>query len=67
MSGTEGRFECVPIPESGPTRSDADVPTYGGLDLPTDASRIADTSVHLDPTFAGVHGSAAYTCGDPQT
>jgi hypothetical protein len=61
----DGSFEYVPIPESEPTRADADVPTYGGLDLRTDVSAVAETPVHLDPTFAGVHGSATYTYGDP--
>ena len=61
----DGRFEYVPIPEAEPTRPDADVPTYGELDLRVDVSRVADTPVHLDPTFAGVHGSTAYTYGDP--
>jgi hypothetical protein len=61
----DGSFEYVPIPESEPTRADADVPTYGDLDLRTDVSAVAETPVHLDPTFAGVHGSTAYTYGDP--
>ncbi|MFQ3285393.1 MAG: hypothetical protein ACI9TI_002191 [Natronomonas sp.] len=62
---TDGRFEYVPIPESEPTRPDVDVPTYKQLDLQIDVSQVADTAVHLDPTFAGVHGSSAYTYGDP--
>ena len=61
----DGRFEYVPIPETEPTREDADVPTYGDLDLSVDVSGVADTPVHLDPTFAGVHGCEAYTYGDP--
>ena len=61
----DGRFEYIPIPESEPTRPDADVPTYGELALETDVSAVADTPVHLDPTFAGVHGSSSYTYGDP--
>jgi len=61
----DGRFEYVPIPESEPTRPDADVPTYGELDLGTDVSAVADTPVHLDPAFAGVHGSSSHTYGDP--
>lgn len=61
----DGRFEYVPIPESEPTRSDASVPTYADLDLTIDVSEVADVPVHLDPTFAGVHGATAYTYGDP--
>ena len=61
----DGRFEYIPIPESEPTHPDADVPTYGELNLETDVSAVADTPVHLDPTFAGVHGSSSYTYGDP--
>jgi len=61
----DGTFEYVPIPESAPTRSGADVPTYGELGLSTDVEGVADTPVHLDPTFAGVHGCSAYTYGDP--
>ena len=60
-----GRFEYVPIPEEAPTRSDAGVPTYADLDLETDVSDVADRPVHLDPTFAGVHGCRRYTYGDP--
>jgi hypothetical protein len=60
-----GRFEYVPIPESEPTREDADVPTYGDLELGVDASGVADRPVHLDPTFAGIHGCERYTYGDP--
>ena len=63
----DGRFEYVPIPESEPTRPDADVPTYGALGLATDVSGVADVPVHLDPTFAGVHGCSAYTYGDPHS
>lgn len=61
----DGTFEYVPIPESAPTRPEADVPTYDELDLRVDVSDVADTPVHLDPTFAGVHGCSAYTYGDP--
>jgi hypothetical protein len=61
----DGRFEYVPIPEIEPTRADADVPTYGDLDLDVDASAVADRPVHLDPTFAGHHGCERYTYGDP--
>ena len=63
----DGRFEYVPIPEPEPTRADADVPTYADLDLSdrVDVSAVADEPVHLDPTFAGVHGSERYTYGDP--
>ena len=61
----DGRFEYVPIPESEPTRPDASVPTYADLDLDMDVGSVADTPVHLDPTFAGVHGCRSYTYGDP--
>ena len=61
----DGRFGYVPIPESEPIRADAEVPTYGDLDLAVDASAVADRPVHLDPTFAGVHGCDSYTYGDP--
>lgn len=61
----DGTFEYIPIPESEPTRTDADVPTYGELDLRTDVRSVAETPVHLDPTFAGVHGCTSYTYGDP--
>ncbi|MFT4904619.1 MAG: hypothetical protein ACI8UR_001180 [Natronomonas sp.] len=61
----DGRFEYIPIPEPAPTREDADVPTYADLDLRTDVTDIADRPVHLDPTFAGVHGCENYTYGDP--
>ena len=61
----DGRFGYVPIPESEPIRADAEVPTYGDLDLAVDASAVADRPVHLDPTFAGVHGCDRYTYGDP--
>lgn len=61
----DGRFEYVPIPESAPTRADAEIPTYGDLELSVDVSSVADTAVHLDPTFAGIHGCNRYTYGDP--
>lgn len=61
----DGTFEYIPIPETEPIRSDASVPTYGTLNLQTDVSDVADTPVHLDPTFAGVHGSSTHTYGDP--
>ena len=61
----DGRFEYIPIPESASVRADADVPTYGDLDLETDVTDVSDRPVHLDPTFAGVHGSRSYTYGDP--
>ena len=61
----DGRFEYVPIPESEPTRDGADVPTYGDLDLSVDVTPVAETPVHLDPTFEGVHGCDRYTYGDP--
>jgi hypothetical protein len=59
----DGRFEYVPIPEREPT-SDP-VPTYADLDLSLDVPpELLETPVHLDPEFAGVHGSEAYTYGD---
>ena len=61
----DGRFEYVPIPESEPTREDANVPTYDDLDLSIDVTPVAETPVHLDPTFEGVHGCDRYTYGDP--
>ena len=61
----DGCFEYVPIPESEPTREDADVPTYDDLDLSIDVTSVAETPVHLDPTFEGVHGCDRYTYGDP--
>ena len=63
--GADGRFEYVPIPESEPTREDADVPTYADLDLSVGVAPVADRPVHLDPTFDGVHGCDRYTYGDP--
>jgi hypothetical protein len=61
----DGSFEYVPIPESEPIRADTEVPTYADLELETDVGDAADRPVHLDPTFAGVHGCTAYTYGDP--
>ncbi|MFB6256122.1 MAG: hypothetical protein ABEH58_05235 [Haloplanus sp.] len=60
----DGRFAYVPIPEREPTGGA--VPTYGDLSfrLPVDTSDVADRPVHLDPAFAGVHGSTTYTYGD---
>ena len=63
--GADGRFEYVPIPESESTRDGVDVPTYGDLDLSIDVTPVAETPVHLDPTFEGVHGCDCYTYGDP--
>jgi len=61
----DGRFEYVPIPEREPVAEGASVPTYADLDLsfPVPES-VADRAVHLDPSFAGVHGAAATTYGD---
>ncbi len=61
----DGRFEYIPIPESATVRPEADVPTYGELDLRTDVTEVSDRPVHLDPTFAGVHGCTSFTYGDP--
>ncbi|WP_049937931.1 Nmad3 family putative nucleotide modification protein [Haloplanus natans] len=60
----DGRFAYVPIPEREPTGEA--VPTYGDLSfrLPVDTSDVADRRVHLDPEFAGVHGSTTHTYGD---
>jgi hypothetical protein len=60
----DGRFAYVPIPEREPTAEP--VPTYGDLTFPlgVDVSAVADRRVHLDPEFAGVHGSTTYTYGD---
>ncbi|PSQ17579.1 hypothetical protein BRD00_07730 [Halobacteriales archaeon QS_8_69_26] len=63
----DGRFVYVPIPEREPTREDVAVPTYGDLEfsLPVDTpGDLADRRVHLDPEFAGHHGSREYTYGD---
>lgn len=62
----DGDFCFLPIPEREPTT--APVPTYG--DLAPDLScpvpdRVADTPVHLDPSFAGYPRCEAYTYGDP--
>jgi len=58
------RFAYVPIPERKPT--DDPVPTYADLDVPldVDVSSVADRRVHLDPEFAGLYGSTAFTYGD---
>ena len=60
----DGRFAYVPIPEREPVADP--VPTYADLSfpLPVDVREVADRPVHLDPEFAGVHGSTAYTYGD---
>jgi len=60
----DGRFAYVPIPEREPTADP--VPTYGDLSFPldVDVSEVADRRVHLDPEFAGVHGSTTSTYGD---
>lgn len=59
----DGTFEYVPIPERKPTREP--VPTYDDLDLRTSIPPdVADRRVHLDPEFAGVHGSERWTYGD---
>ncbi|GAB6860674.1 hypothetical protein ACFR97_07925 [Haloplanus litoreus] len=58
------RFAYVPIPEREPTADP--VPTYADLDVPldVDVSNVSDRRVHLDPEFAGLYGSTAYTYGD---
>ena len=62
----DGSFTFLPIPEAEPTREP--VPTYGDLapsldvDLP---AAVADTPVHLDPTFASYPQCEDYTYGDP--
>lgn len=61
----DGTFEYIPIPETEPIRPEATVPTYGDLTLQTDVGDVSGTPVHLDPTFAGVHGSSTCTYGDP--
>ncbi|MFB6103153.1 MAG: hypothetical protein ABEJ73_11385 [Haloplanus sp.] len=60
----DGRFAYVPIPEREPTADP--VPTYGDLSfrLPLDVGDVTDRRVHLDPAFAGVHGSTTATYGD---
>jgi hypothetical protein len=60
----DGRFAYVPIPEREPTAEP--VPTYDDLSVPlgVDVSGVAGRRVHLDPEFAGVYGSTAYTYGD---
>ena len=60
----DGRFAYVPIPEREPTAEP--VPTYGDLSFPldVDVTGVADRRVHLDPEFAGVHGSTTDTYGD---
>lgn len=63
----DGRFAYVPIPEREPTREDATVPTYDDLrfEVPVDVpDELADRRVHLDPEFAGHHGSREFTYGD---
>ncbi|MES3517384.1 MAG: hypothetical protein PPP58_06955 [Natronomonas sp.] len=60
----DGRFEYIPIPEVEEPRDDVTLPTYADLDLRTDTTDVDDTAVHLDPTFAGVHGCDRYTYGD---
>lgn len=63
----DGSFAYVPIPEREPLDPQArsSVPTYADLDLPVAVpAEYRDAAVHLDPSFAGVHGSTAYTYGD---
>ncbi|MFB6118244.1 hypothetical protein [Halosegnis sp.] len=62
----DGRFAFVPIPESEPTREP--VPTYGDLaaHLPVEIPEpLWETSVHLDPEFAGYPYCERHTYGDP--
>ncbi len=61
----DGTFEYVPIPEREPISEEVDVPTYADLDLEFEVPpEYADQLVHLDPTFAGLHGATHYTYGD---
>lgn len=60
----DGSFEFVPIPESEPTAEP--VPTYGDLPLSIDVpADLRETTVHLDPEFAGYGPGERYTYGDP--
>lgn len=60
----DGSFEYLPIPEAEPTTGP--VPTYADLDLGFDVpASVADTPVHLDPSFPDVHGRERATYGDP--
>lgn len=61
----DGTFEYVPIPETAPVKAGVNIPTYNDLTLSIDVTEVASRPVHLDPTFLGVHGSIAYTYGDP--
>ncbi|SEA38697.1 hypothetical protein SAMN04488065_2923 [Haloplanus vescus] len=60
----DGRFAYLPIPEREPVADE--VPTYGDLSpaIDVDLGEVADRPVHLDPEFAGVHGSTTDTYGD---
>ncbi|MFB6155466.1 MAG: hypothetical protein ABEJ22_06190 [Haloferacaceae archaeon] len=61
----DGRFEYLPIPER--ERTAEPVPTYADLaaeldvEIPPD---VADTPVHLDPSFAEYPTCSQYTYGD---
>lgn len=62
----DGPFTFVPIPESEPTSES--VPTYGDLasEVPIEVpTGLAETRVHLDPTFAEYPYCSDYTYGDP--
>ena len=61
----DGRFEYIPIPETGPISRD--VPTYGDLDRYLDTAipeALAETPVHLDPEFQEYPFCEQYTYGD---
>ena len=61
----DGSVVYVPIPEREPIRTDASVPTYADLNLRIDVpDDLSDRAVHLDPAFAGVHGSESFVYGD---
>ncbi|MFW6448164.1 MAG: hypothetical protein ACOC0X_01335 [Halobacteriota archaeon] len=59
--GADGRFAYWPIPEREPC--DEPVPTYADLGLAVPAA-LADTPVHLDPSFRDGPYGESYTYGD---
>jgi len=66
----DGSFVYLPIPEREPVDAATDVPTYDDLlaELPTLPFALPadsrDTTVHLDPEFAGYPFCESYTYGD---